>query len=86
MSRKDTSGANRAPASWSAKTFPPYRGIEVRGRARIQTEGAHEAALRLAVRYLGEEEGAAYAEQAADDRLIRLEPGRLRAWDFADEY
>ena len=65
---------------------PPYRGIEVRGRARIQTEGAHEAALRLAVRYLGEAEGAAYAEQAADDTLIRLEPGLLRAWDFADEY
>ena len=28
----------------------------------------------------------AYAGTARDDLLIRLEPGDLRAWDFADEY
>lgn len=64
---------------------PPYRGVELRCRARLLTEGAHEAARRLAVRYLGEVKGAAYAEGGADDTLIRLEPGELRAWDFADE-
>jgi PPOX class probable F420-dependent enzyme len=63
---------------------PPYRGIEVRGRARVGTEGVVEAVRGLAVRYLGEAEGAAYAERAGDDTLIRLEPGRLRAWDFSD--
>ena len=31
------------------------------------------------------EPGAAYAGSAADDLLIRLEPGDLRAWDFAGE-
>ena len=39
----------------------------------------------IAVRYLGDEEGVAYADRGNDDTLIRLEPGRLRAWDFADD-
>jgi PPOX class probable F420-dependent enzyme len=65
---------------------PPYRGVELRCRARLVSEGAHEAVRRLAIRYLGEAEGSAFAERSADDTLIRLEPGRLRAWDFADDY
>jgi PPOX class probable F420-dependent enzyme len=65
---------------------PPYRGVELRTEARLLTEGAAEATRRLAVRYLGEAGGAAYAERAADDTLIRLEPGELRVWDFSDEY
>ena len=43
------------------------------------------AAQRIASRYLGRQAGAAYAGSAADDLLIRLEPGELRAWDFADQ-
>lgn len=65
---------------------PPYRGVEFRGRAQLLTDGAAEVARRIAVRYLGEAEGAAQAEQLLDDTVIRLEPGTLRAWDFADEY
>jgi PPOX class probable F420-dependent enzyme len=61
---------------------PPYRGIEVRCEARLEATG--EAVRRIATRYLGEAAGAEYAETAGDDTLIRLEPGRLRAWDFAD--
>jgi PPOX class probable F420-dependent enzyme len=60
----------------------PYRGIEVRGEVRLEAAG--EAVRRIATRYLGETAGAEYAETAGDDTLIRLEPGRLRAWDFAD--
>jgi PPOX class probable F420-dependent enzyme len=59
----------------------PYRGIEVRGEVRLEAAG--EAVRRIATRYLGETAGAEYAETAGDDTLIRLEPGRLRAWDFA---
>lgn len=64
---------------------PPYRGIEVRAEARL--EDARGAVRSIAIRYLGEREGAAYADGvgAGDDTLIRLEPGRLRAWDFADQ-
>jgi PPOX class probable F420-dependent enzyme len=65
---------------------PPYRGVELRARAVLEQSGAHEAARRLAVRYLGVEAGEEYAAGGGDDVLIRLEPGKLRAWDFADEY
>jgi PPOX class probable F420-dependent enzyme len=62
----------------------PYRGIEVRGEARLLTDGATDTTRRIASRYLGAEAGTAYAEQMTDDTIIRLEPGRLRAWDFSD--
>ncbi|MFL5926348.1 MAG: TIGR03618 family F420-dependent PPOX class oxidoreductase [Gaiellaceae bacterium] len=65
---------------------PPYRGVEVRARARLETADAATVARRIAIRYLGEAEGAAQAERLADDVVIRLEPGELRAWDFKDEY
>jgi PPOX class probable F420-dependent enzyme len=63
---------------------PPYRGIEVRGRVVLGRAEA-DVVREIAVRYLGEEEGGAYVERGYDDTLIRLEPGRLRAWDFADD-
>jgi hypothetical protein len=68
-----------------AEPSPPYRGVEVRGHARLVAVGVQEAVERIASRCLGREGGAAYAERAADDLLIRLAPGDLRAWDFADE-
>src|SRR5215472_1844888 len=63
----------------------PYRGIEVRCRARLLTAGVGDAVKRIASRYLGREAGAAYAARGTDDLLVRLEPGELRAWDFTDE-
>lgn len=65
---------------------PPYRGVEVRCNALLVTEGVGDAVTRIASRYLGREAGAAYAESGGDDLIIRLEPGDLRAWDFADEF
>jgi PPOX class probable F420-dependent enzyme len=65
---------------------PPYRGVELRCSARLVTAGVEDAVRRIASRYLGREAGAAYTERADDDLLIRLEPGDLRAWDFADEF
>jgi PPOX class probable F420-dependent enzyme len=64
---------------------PPYRGIELRTEARLEDAG--DMVRRIAIRYLGERGGAAYAEGdgAADTTLIRLEPGIVRAWDFADQ-
>ncbi len=64
---------------------PPYRGVEVRCEAALLTAVPADAVRRIASRYLGAQAGAAYAESAGDDLLIRLEPGDLRAWDFADE-
>ncbi len=64
---------------------PPYRGVEVRCHAQIASATGTDAVRRIASRYLGAEAGAAYAGSARDDLLIRLEPGELRAWDFADD-
>jgi PPOX class probable F420-dependent enzyme len=63
----------------------PYRGVELQTTAQLITAGADEATRRIASRYLGEAAGAAYAARAEDDVIVRLEPGALRAWDFADE-
>jgi PPOX class probable F420-dependent enzyme len=65
---------------------PPYRGVELRCNAQLLPAGVEEAVPRIASRYLGREAGAAYAEHGHDDLLIRLEPGELRAWDFADDF
>ncbi len=69
---------------------PPYRGVEVRSVTRLVAEGAYAEALRrIAVRYLGQAAGTAYAA-ASDGQgvVIRLEAGAvdLRTWDFADDF
>ena len=70
-----------------AESDPPLRAIEVRGSARFVEEGVTETALRIATRYLGPEEAAADVEALRGaDVIVRIEPGVIRAWDFADEY
>ena len=65
---------------------PPYRGVEVRCLVQLSRTGVDDVVSRIASRYLGAEPGAAYAARGTDDLVVRLEPGELRAWDFADEY
>jgi PPOX class probable F420-dependent enzyme len=65
---------------------PPYRGLELRATAHLSISEDQTIVRRIATRYLGPEVGEAYAETAGDDLLIRLEPGELRAWDFADDF
>lgn len=62
---------------------PPYRGIEVRGRARVEP-GDHETGHRIASRYIGDDRAGAWI--GPDDVVIRIEPDALRAWDFKDDY
>ena len=65
---------------------PPYAGVEITTEARLTEQGYMEVERRLAVRYLGREAGERYAESVGSTGLvIRLEPGKLRTWDFADE-
>jgi PPOX class probable F420-dependent enzyme len=64
---------------------PPYRGVEVRTTPRFVTTGVDETTLRIASRYLGDAGAAAYVASGGDDLLVRLEPGVLRTWDFADD-
>jgi PPOX class probable F420-dependent enzyme len=66
---------------------PPYRGIELRGQARLTTEDERAALRRVAVKYLGQRDGNAYADAASwSGVVLRLEPGELRIWDFTDEF
>jgi len=64
---------------------PPYRGLEARGEARVLPEGGAEAIASMAVRYLGPDDGPAYAETAGSGVLVRLEDAQIRGWDFADD-
>ena len=69
-----------------AESDPPLRGVEVRGSARFIDEGVTETARRIAARY-GDDEAAADAEALRGaDVIVRIEPGDLRVWDFADEF
>ena len=68
---------------------PPYRSIEVSGEAVIEALPDHMPMVRrLATRYLGADEGPGYAETFREQQieLIRLAPGVIRAWDFADDH
>jgi PPOX class probable F420-dependent enzyme len=64
---------------------PPYRGVEIRTNARLLDIDRADVVLEISVRYLGPEAGEAHAAGSADSVLIRLEPGDVRTWDFADE-
>ena len=70
-----------------AGSEPPLKGVEVRGDARFVEDAVTETAVRIATKYVGREEAVRYtATMAGEDVIIRLEPGELRVWDFADDY
>ncbi len=72
-----------------ADNDPPFRGIEVSCEPTIVRDNqvAQDTFRRIAVRYLGPEQAKAYVDQLVDAMVvIRLAPGRLRTWDFADDY
>jgi PPOX class probable F420-dependent enzyme len=64
---------------------PPYRGVELRTSPQLIELETSDIVTAMAVRYLGKEAGEAYASGSGDSMLVRLEPGNVRAWDFADE-
>jgi len=63
------------------------RGIEVRGTARTTRDDVDEVNRRMTLRYLGLERSALFLQELVGVNLVhvRLEPGKLWAWDFADE-
>ena len=60
---------------------PPYRGVEIRTTAQLSEIDRADVVLEMSIRYLGQ----SHAAESADSVLIRLEPGHVRTWDFADE-
>ena len=65
---------------------PPYRGVEIRTKAVLSDTGAAETERRLAHKYLAADKADSWlASTNWDPLLVRLEPGELRVWDFADD-
>lgn len=69
-----------------AEQRPPYRSVELTAEATFSTEDTSATLLRVAMKYLGEAQGRAYVATLSDDIVLRLMPGRVRAWDFADSF
>ena len=68
-----------------AEVEPPLRGLEVRGLARLLPQSP-AVDRRIVERYIGAARAEEYLATLPPGMLVRLEPGELRAWDFADEH
>ena len=68
-----------------AEAEPPLGGLEIRGRARLLPQDP-DVDRRIVERYIGTAKAAEYLATLPPGTLVRLEPGELRAWDFADEH
>ena len=70
-----------------AEDEPPYRAIEVRGRAEFIDRDVVASAIEIASRYVGREKGTAFVtDNTGEDLIVRIAPGELRVWDFADDF
>jgi PPOX class probable F420-dependent enzyme len=77
----------RAVAVVSDNEFP-FRGIELSCAPTLvrDPEIGRQVMGRIARRYLGEKRSAQYLTQLGDGLIvIRMMPGVLRTWDFADD-
>ncbi len=69
------------------ESVTPLRGVELRGTAKFVDQDVTSIARRIVGRYLSDAQAAEdTAALQGSDVIIRLEPGHLRIWDFADEY
>jgi PPOX class probable F420-dependent enzyme len=64
----------------------PWTGVELHGEARLVAEDVEAVSRRINVRYEGAERGEDFTQETAPGSVIlRLEPGVLRTWNYADE-
>jgi PPOX class probable F420-dependent enzyme len=70
-----------------AESELPYRAVEVRGEAEFIDHDVVESAIQIASRYVGPDRGSAFVtENSGADLIVRIAPGELRVWDFADDF
>jgi len=69
-----------------AENDPPYRGLEITAAAEIVDIPYGPVIRRIGRRYIGNVVDGYWDEDSADGVVLRIAPGRLRAWDFADVY
>jgi Pyridoxamine 5'-phosphate oxidase len=62
------------------------RGVEVRGEAMVQNTGYRDLVRRTAHRYMTDPAAAdRFADGMPEDGpVLRIQPGNLRIWDYAD--
>lgn len=68
------------------ETVSPFRGVEVRGVARLEPGDVREARKAIAARYLGIEAGERFSARriSTPSVLLRLVPERPRVWSLED--
>jgi PPOX class probable F420-dependent enzyme len=69
-----------------AESELPYRGLEVRGIAEVEALPYGDAMRRIGRRYVGAAADRMWAEDDDSGVVLRIAPGALRAWDFADDF
>lgn len=69
-----------------AEAEPPYRGLEIRGTAEVEHLPYGATIRRIGRRYIGSAADRMWAEDDDSGIVLRIAPGALRAWDFADDY
>ena len=69
------------------ESVPPFRGVRVMGRATLVSDDRSQARLAIASRYLGPEEGQAYADldRRQTGFVVRLPTTAAQAWSLADK-
>ncbi len=75
------------PSPATLTLYPPFRGVQVRGRATLAPDEGAQVRLAIALRYLGPERGRAYADvtRRPPGFILRLPLAEARAWDLADK-
>jgi PPOX class probable F420-dependent enzyme len=69
-----------------AENEPPYRGLEITAVAQVVDTVYGPVVRRIGRRYIGNVADRFWDEDSEDGVVLRIAPGRLRAWDFADDY
>jgi hypothetical protein len=66
------------------ETVPPFRGVQVKGRATFAPDHGAEARLAIASRYLGADGGRRYADtqRRPPGVVVSLSTADARVWDL----
>ena len=68
-----------------AEDDPPYRGLEITAPAEIVDVPYGPVILRIGRRYIGDAADRYWTDDSPGV-VLRFAPGRLRAWDFKDDF
>jgi PPOX class probable F420-dependent enzyme len=68
-----------------AEHEPPYRGLEITAPVEILDGQYGPVNLRIGRRYIGDAVDRSWSDDSPGV-VLRIAPGRLRGWDFKDDY